>query len=83
MTISQIPEKCPRCESAKPDVLSHSPVKGAWVVYHCSVCFFTWRNTEPDFITDPAKYNPHFKFKPESIDTLGIMPAIPELKRQR
>ncbi|WP_392553525.1 non-oxidative hydroxyarylic acid decarboxylases subunit D [Orbus wheelerorum] len=81
MTKIKQPEMCPRCESLKPETLCHSPVKNAWIIYHCPVCFFTWRNTEPDFITDPAQYNPHFKFKPESIDTFDIMPAIPELKR--
>ncbi|WP_431223987.1 non-oxidative hydroxyarylic acid decarboxylases subunit D [Serratia sp. L9] len=56
--MNQYPEKCPRCESAGPEALSHSPVAGAWTVFHCPTCFFTWRSTEPDFITDPAKYPP-------------------------
>ncbi|MBW7981019.1 non-oxidative hydroxyarylic acid decarboxylases subunit D [Enterobacillus tribolii] len=75
------PEKCPRCESPSPEVMSQSPVAGAWTVFHCPVCFFTWRSTEPDFITDPAKYNPHFKFSPQDMEHFGVMPAIPELKR--
>ncbi|MDR0806876.1 MAG: phenolic acid decarboxylase subunit D [Enterobacteriaceae bacterium] len=72
---------CPRCESANAEVLSRSPVEGVWEVYHCPTCFFTWRSTEPAFITDPKQYNPNFKFKPEDMAHFGVMPAIPELKR--
>ncbi|WP_277619541.1 non-oxidative hydroxyarylic acid decarboxylases subunit D [Rouxiella chamberiensis] len=74
------PERCPRCESGGPEALSHSPVKGAWTVFHCKTCFFTWRSTEPDFITDPQKYNPNFKFSPADMADFGVMPAVPELK---
>jgi hypothetical protein len=49
-------------------------------VFHCPTCFFTWRSTEPDFITDPKKYNPNFKFSPADMANFGVMPAIPELK---
>lgn len=78
----QHPEQCPRCESDGPEVLSQSPVAGAWTVFHCPTCFFTWRNTEPDFITDPAKYHPNFKFAPQDMAHFGVMPAIPELKHR-
>lgn len=77
------PDKCPRCESAQPQILSYSPVKDAWVVYHCEICFFTWRSTEPDFITDPAKYNPHFKFTPAAMDDFDVMPSVPERARPK
>jgi hypothetical protein len=80
--MSQHPQQCPRCDSVGPEALSHSPVAGAWTVYHCPICFFTWRSTEPDFITDPAKYNPHFKFSPQDMQHFGVMPAVPELKRR-
>lgn len=76
------PEKCPRCDSAHPDVLSKSPVAGVWTIYHCPTCFFTWRDTEPEFITNPDQYNPNFKFKPEDMAHFGVMPAIPELKQK-
>jgi hypothetical protein len=78
--MSDLPEKCPRCESAHPEIMSHSPVTGAWTIFHCPVCFFTWRDSEPDFITDPVRYSPNFKFAPADMDNFGIMPAIPPLK---
>jgi len=74
------PESCPRCDSAGPEILSHSPVAGVWTVYHCNVCFFTWRSTEPDFITDGRKYPANFKFTPAEMAQFDIMPAVPELK---
>ncbi len=80
--MNQHPEQCPRCGTAGPETLSHSPVAGAWTVFHCPTCFFTWRSTEPDFITDPAKYDPNFKFAPAEMDHFGVMPTIPELKRR-
>ncbi|HDJ1438232.1 TPA: phenolic acid decarboxylase subunit D [Serratia rubidaea] len=76
------PAACPRCESAGPEVLCHSPVKDAWTVFHCATCFFTWRSSEPDFITDPAKYPAHFKIAPADMAHFSIMPAIPERKRR-
>ncbi len=75
------PDICPRCESPDPEVLSRSPVAGAWVVYGCPACFFTWRSTEPDFITDPAKYDVNFKLDAGTLDQLAVMPNIPPLKR--
>jgi hypothetical protein len=72
--MKQHPEICPRCESNGPEALSHSPVEGAWTVFHCPTCFFTWRSTEP------KKYNPNFKFSPADMANFGVMPAIPELK---
>jgi vanillate/4-hydroxybenzoate decarboxylase subunit D len=73
---------CPRCESEHTDILTQSPVPGVWEVYHCEECFFAWRSTEPDFITDPAKYNTEFKLTREQLDQSGIMPAVPPLKKR-
>lgn len=30
---------CPRCDSKKGEVMSKSPVEGAWEVYQCQTCF--------------------------------------------
>lgn len=56
---------CPRCESNRSEVVTRSPVKGAWEVLLCPVCLFTWRTSEPDSITDPAKYKSAFKVNPK------------------
>ncbi len=73
---------CPRCGSVHTSVLTKSPVEGEWEVYTCEECFFAWRSTEPDFITDPAKYDPEFKLTRAELDKAGIMPAIPPLKKR-
>jgi hypothetical protein len=78
MTTEKLP-MCPRCESDKTEVLTKSPDPGVWVIYRCPVCFFAWRSTEPDFITDPQKYDPSFKFKPEDMTTFQVTPTVPEL----
>jgi len=71
---------CPRCESKKTSVLTRSPVEAVWEVYHCEDCFFAWRSTEPDFITDPAKYDPEFKLSRAELDRAAIMPNVPPLR---
>jgi hypothetical protein len=71
---------CPRCESENTSVLTRSPVEGVWEVYHCADCFFAWRSTEPDFITNPAKYDPEFKLNRAELDQTDIMPNVPPLR---
>ncbi|MDE1407692.1 non-oxidative hydroxyarylic acid decarboxylases subunit D, partial [Bacillus licheniformis] len=44
---------CPSCELKKAETVSKSPVEGAWEVYQCQHCFFTWRSSEPETITNP------------------------------
>ncbi len=79
MTNEKLPI-CPRCESNTTSVLTTSPVKDVWVVYHCGTCFFAWRSTEGGYITDPKKYDKSFKFTPEDMNDFEITPAIPELE---
>ena len=71
---------CPRCES-EANKVAESPVKGAWEVYLCPVCIFTWRSTEPETITNPEKYKKAFKIDPADIPNAAHVPAIPELKK--
>ena len=67
---------CPRCDVEGCTVLTESPVKGCWVVYSCPRCFFVWRSTEPEKITDPAKYDPRFKLTAEKISNFAVVPSI-------
>ncbi|MBW7975318.1 hypothetical protein FOA26_15910 [Bacillus velezensis] len=71
---------CPRCESKKGETVSQSPVKGAWEIYQCQTCFFTWRSCEPEIITNPAAFNPAFKIDPKETETAAHVPAVPERK---
>jgi hypothetical protein len=54
-------------------------VKGAWIIYNCPVCFYSWRSAEPDYATKPDRYNPAFKIKVEDIPTFAEVPVIPAL----
>lgn len=74
---------CPRCDSNRSEVVSHSPVAGAWEVLLCPVCMFTWRTSEPDSITDPAKYKSAFKVDPRDIPNVIHVPLIAERKQGR
>ncbi|WP_026693411.1 non-oxidative hydroxyarylic acid decarboxylases subunit D [Peribacillus kribbensis] len=67
---------CPRCES-KADLMAKSPVEGAWEVYMCPVCIFTWRSIEPESITKPEKYNRAFKVDPADIPLAENVPPLP------
>ncbi|MFC7391968.1 non-oxidative hydroxyarylic acid decarboxylases subunit D [Scopulibacillus cellulosilyticus] len=69
---------CPRCESKKAEMVSQSPVKGAWEVYSCPVCMFTWRSSEPESITNPEKYNKAFKVDPQDVPNAAKVPPVPE-----
>lgn len=69
---------CPRCDSTKAEAVAESPVKGAWTVYTCPVCFYTWRSTEPESFTHPEKYNKSFKVNQEDIPNAIQVPAVPE-----
>jgi vanillate/4-hydroxybenzoate decarboxylase subunit D len=75
---------CPRCDSNKATIVTQSPVQGAWEVYLCSVCLFSWRSTEPNSITDPKKYNKIYKIDPKTIPLADRVPIVPErLSRQK
>ncbi len=73
---------CPRCGSKTLDVVFSSPVKGVWDVYMCKTCNYTFRSTEPDYMTDRDKYDPTFKLDPNDLDNFPMMPAIPPLRKK-
>lgn len=73
---------CPRCNTEKASVIASSPVKGAWELYHCPVCLFIWRSSEPESIIDPQKYNPSFKVDPADIPKAAHVPVIPPMRRK-
>ncbi|EPZ48152.1 non-oxidative hydroxyarylic acid decarboxylases subunit D [Alicyclobacillus acidoterrestris] len=68
---------CPRCDSTKAEAVAKSPVQGAWTVYSCPVCFYTWRSTEADKFTDPSKYEPSFKVNQADIPNAIQVPTVP------
>ena len=73
---------CPRCRSPKTAALTESPIKGVWAVYGCKVCFYAWRNTEPEENTNPDLYPEPFRLKPEEIENFIVVPIIPLLREK-
>ena len=72
---------CPRCDSDAAALLVKAPVDNAWEVYICSVCNFTWRSTEGEDITNPARYDKRFKINPDSIPGMPVLPPVPKLAK--
>lgn len=73
---------CPRCDSKEVEVMVESPVGNVWTVYICNNCYFSWRNTEGEEITNPEKYSKKWKLNREILDNLQVIPPIPPLKEQ-
>jgi transposase-like protein len=72
---------CPRCDSKRIELMVESPVGNRWKVYICNDCYFSWRDTEGEEITDPAKYSKKWKLNAEKLSTLQVIPPIPPLKQ--
>jgi hypothetical protein len=78
-TIDESPV-CPRCRSADTSVLTRSPVKDVWIVHGCKVCFYAWRNTEPEENTNPDKYPEAFRLNPNEVNNFVTVPTVPPLR---
>lgn len=51
--------KCVRCLRDTAHKIADAPDgSGAWEVFFCEDCHYSWRNDEPDFITVPEKRDP-------------------------
>ena len=73
---------CPRCRSAETHVLTQSPVKDVWIVHGCKVCFYAWRNTEPEENTNPDKYPEAFRLDPNEVSKFVVVPTVPPLRQR-
>lgn len=71
------PAACPRCRAPTIALHSASPIAGAWAVFGCATCLYTWRSTEPEANTNPDKYPAVFRLRPEDMPNLAISPTIP------
>jgi vanillate/4-hydroxybenzoate decarboxylase subunit D len=72
-----LPDICPRCDERTVRVLTASPAPGAWTMYSCGTCFYSWRSTEPAYATDPAGYPVAFKIDPSAIGDMPVVPTVP------
>jgi hypothetical protein len=51
--------QCVRCLKDTAAKVAVAPDgSNAWEVYHCKTCNYSWRNSEPDFITVVEKRDP-------------------------
>jgi vanillate/4-hydroxybenzoate decarboxylase subunit D len=76
--------KCVRCIEGDVEVVAVAPDgSGAWEIYHCVLCNYGWRNTEPPAVTDPACRDPFFQLDPADIPDLMSPLTVPESTRPK
>jgi hypothetical protein len=72
--------RCVRCLADTAAVSAQAPDgSGAWEIYSCSRCNYSWRSSEPDTITDPEKRDPFFQLDAVDLDELDSPLPIPPL----
>src|SRR3979409_1238764 len=71
---------CPRCLTGDARVVARSPRPGVWTMHLCTVCFYTWRSTEPDYATSAEALSPRFRIDPSRLGEGRAMPEIPPLR---
>jgi hypothetical protein len=54
---------------------------GAWEVYYCERCNYSWRSSEEAEITEIDKRAPEFQLANVDIEALTVLNPIPPLKR--
>jgi late competence protein required for DNA uptake (superfamily II DNA/RNA helicase) len=60
--------KCVRCLNDTASKVADAPDgSGAWEVYYCTRCDYSWRNTEEDYVIDIEKRNQRFQVTPEDL----------------
>ncbi|MDD4335485.1 MAG: non-oxidative hydroxyarylic acid decarboxylases subunit D [Desulfotomaculaceae bacterium] len=73
--------KCVRCLHDTAGLLTKAPDgSGAWELYVCSRCNFTWRSTEENEVIKPELRDPNFQFTQEPED-LQILVPVPALRK--
>jgi late competence protein required for DNA uptake (superfamily II DNA/RNA helicase) len=64
--------KCVRCLNDTASKVADAPDgSGAWEVYYCTTCDYSWRNTEEDYVTDIEKRNPRFQVTPADLERMA------------
>jgi vanillate/4-hydroxybenzoate decarboxylase subunit D len=72
---------CLRCLKDAAKKIADAPDgSGAWEVYYCERCNYSWRSTEEAEITDLEKRDPQFQLETINLDALQILNPIPPLK---
>jgi hypothetical protein len=69
--------KCVRCRRDSASVIAKAPDgSGAWEVYHCTTCHFSWRDTDEEEVTNPDKYDERFRLDKIDFDQLKVSHPI-------
>ena len=73
--------KCVRCLQDRAAKVAVAPDgSGAWEVYYCDRCNFSWRSTEEPEVIDPDKRDPWFQMDTVDIENLTALVPIPPLE---
>ena len=73
---------CVRCLKESAEKIADAPDgSGAWEVYYCERCNYSWRSSEEPEITVPDRRDPEFQLENVDLDSLQILNPIPPLRR--
>jgi vanillate/4-hydroxybenzoate decarboxylase subunit D len=73
---------CPRCSTGDARVVARSPRPGVWTMHLCTVCFYTWRSTEPDYATRAEVGQQSPVDLPLRLDDAAASPTTPQGQHQ-
>jgi hypothetical protein len=62
-------------------MIFEAPERAVWRLYRCPRCYFVWRDTEEEAVTNPALYDPRFKLDEGRMKAMDPKPPIPPLRR--
>ena len=66
--------QCVRCLKDTATTIAKAPDKSnAWELYYCERCHYSWRNIEPDYITDINKRDPWGQLTGQDIESVLIL----------
>jgi len=75
--------KCVRCLHDTADIVAKAPDgSGAWKVFYCERCNFSWRSTEEEEVINPAKRDKWFQMADVDLDQLLVPCPIPPLRKE-
>jgi vanillate/4-hydroxybenzoate decarboxylase subunit D len=74
---------CVRCLRETAGKVAEAPDgSGAWEVYYCERCNYSWRSTEEEQITVLEKRDPEFQLDQVDLETLSSPNPIPPLEKK-
>lgn len=75
--------QCARCLADTASVVAKAPDgSGAWEMFYCARCNFSWRSSDEDQYTDPAKREKTFQYEGLDLKTLPTVMPIAPLRKQ-